>query len=466
MNERARLWQRVSTGGQDEASQLPDLISWCDSHAYSYSLTDAYVVRGRSAWHGRHQDTLDRAFADMAAGQYVVLVVWKQDRIERRGMEAALNLISRAKQAGGRIEFATQPHLNKLNDMGGRISYAIMAEVAQAESQTKSDRVSAKHAALRDAGSIVGRSPWGYRIVKRDGRKILEPTEAGRKFIPAIFDAVINGKNLRAVAAWLDSEGAKPTRRGSWNESFLARVISNPTYYGMRPNSPNLKYEALVSATTWQAANAALASRVRTGRGTVKHDKPLVRPFCGVCYGQERDGCPSGKSPMYRTFSKYADGIRAMFRCNGCGPQSKPCGAPMLSVAAVETAVMEAMNVDYPHIERVFIPGDDTADRIGELQERGAAAIRAGDYVAATEAMQLAAELDAGPSVPAHWEERETDITEAEYFTGLSRDEQRDYLATMTIVAKLDEDGNVRVGHADLAPEGTSGDVIVRLFEV
>ena len=156
MGETAATWQRVSTGGQDEASQFPDLVRWCESH--DYTVTERYVIRAKSAYHGKHAAYLDQAFADMAAGKFTVLVVWKQERIERRGMEAALALISRAKQAGGRIEFATQPHLNKLNDMGGRISYAIMAEVASEESRTKSDRITAKHASLAVSGSLVGRS--------------------------------------------------------------------------------------------------------------------------------------------------------------------------------------------------------------------------------------------------------------------------------------------------------------------
>lgn len=438
MGETAATWQRVSTGGQDEASQLPDLVKWCESH--DYTVAERYVIRAKSAYHGKHAAALDQAFADMAAGKFTVLVVWKQDRIERRGMEAALNLISRAKQAGGRIEFATQPHLNKLNDMGGRISYAIMAEVASEESRTKSDRITAKHASLAGSGSLVGRSPWGMAIVKRDGRKILEPTTGGQRWIPQIFAWVIAGKSLRTIAAMLDAAGATATRGGRWHEGFLARVISNPVYYGHRAGKVAYVSEpvsdALVSPTTWQAANAALASRIRPGRGTVKHEKPLASPLCGACYGQVREGCASGKSPMYVVRVKYADGLRAMFRCSGHGPQRKGCGAPLLSVAQVEVDVTEAMAGNgQMHSERVFIPGDDRSDEIARLNEAGAAAIRASDYRTAMAAMEEAARLDALPGVAPHWEDKTTDQSEAAYFAGLSRDKQREYLSTWQITA-------------------------------
>jgi DNA invertase Pin-like site-specific DNA recombinase len=438
MREQARLWQRVSTGGQDEASQLPDLVKWCDSHGYGYDLEERYKAHGKSAWHGKHQAELDRAFADMAAGAYSVLVVWKQDRIERRGMEAALNLISRAKTAGGRIEFVTQPHLNRLNDMGSRISYAIMAEVAQAESETKSDRVKADQRRRREIGSLIGPPPWGYAIRLRDGLKTLEPTDVGRKYIPLIYDAVIAGQSLRAIAAWLDGEGV-PTPRGKpWNEATIGnRLIRNPTYYGQRPNSGNLETEGLVAATTWQAANAALASRVRPGRGA--KEKALLQPVCGECFGIERDGCSSGVSPMYRIDARGYP----YYRCTGHGPQRKGCGF-MVPVSALDELVTDEMlsNLTW-HFDRVFIPGDDRSDDIAKLREQGAAAMRRGDYPAATEAMQRAGELEAMPRVPARWESRPVwpdgpdsePLTEAAYFTALSDDERRRYLRKFVITA-------------------------------
>ena len=452
MKEKAATWQRVSSRTQGEENQRPDLTRWCDGH--EYEVTARYVIKA-SAYKGKHQAMLDQAFADMAAGKYTVLVVWKQDRIERRGMEAALLLVSRAKQAGGRIEFVTQPHLNKLNDMGGRISYAVMAEVAQAESETKSDRILAKQAGLRASGSVVGRPAWGYRITCRDfpecagGKcghiKIFAPTAEGRKYIPLIFQMVIDGKSLREIAAWLDAEGVKPMSGKPWNEFYLGtRLIKNPTYYGQRPNAGLLETEALVSATTWQEANAALASRARRGRGTVAREKTMLSVACGACYGVSRDGCQPGVSPMYRVLTGKGKHRKPYYRCTGQGPQRKGCGAAMIPVDELDKLVTEAMlNNQMWHFGRVFVPGDDRSDDIARLRERGADAIRKGDYKTAAEAMQEAGRLESLPRVAPHWKSEYTDQTEAQYFASLDAAGRREYLSRHEITARRQGDGRI-----------------------
>lgn len=448
MSERARIWQRVSTGGQDEASQLPDLVAWCDSHGYEYDLSERYVIHGKSAYKGKHGTALDQAFADMASGKYAVLVVWAADRIERRGALAALLLAQRAREAGGRIEYVKDAHLNAAHVMSDTM-LALSGDIARQESKRKSDRTLADHAARRDRGSVIGRPAWGYRITcttcgevtdtcaKQRHTKILTPTETGRKYVPLIFQAVIDGKSLRDIAAWLDGEGVPtPTDGARWHEAFIGnRLIKNTTYYGQRPNAGTLETEALVTATTWREANAALASRVRPGRGTVVHAKPLIAPYCAACWDEPREGCPDGHSPMYRVFAGKGSSRRAYFRCTGHGPQRKGCGARMIPVDEAEGAVIDAMRHDQrPHIDKVFVPGDDAADRIMKLREKGAAAMRAGDYDAATDAMREASELENAPKVIAHWVDRETGLTNAQHFATLDQDGQRDYLRKMLVL--------------------------------
>lgn len=434
MNDRARLWQRVSSGGQDEASQLPDLIKWCDSHSYEYDLSERYVLHGKSASKGKHQAELDRALDDMAAGKYTVLVVWQSSRIERRGAFSAFDLARRVREAGGRIEYVKDAYLNETNEMSD-VMLALAATKDRQKSLDISKQVKAKHDALRAAGSIVGCAPWGYEIVREDGRKVLVPTADGKKYIPLIFDRVIRGESLRTIARWLDSEGVAPMNGGRWHEGFIGnRLIKNRTYMGQRPNAGSLETPALVSATTWQAANAALTARVRPGRSTTIHPKTLLAPVCGNCYGKEREGCPSGISPMYRVMPRAAEGPLPYYRCTGHGPQRKGCGS-MVRAAELDARVRDIIGtMDKPHIDRVFVPGDDNSDRIAKAQERGAAAMRAGNYQAAMEAMREAEQIEAEPRTAARWDMRETGQTEAEFFAGLDLDGQREYLARWDVL--------------------------------
>jgi DNA invertase Pin-like site-specific DNA recombinase len=447
MREQAGKWFRVSTGGQDEQSQRPDLMRWCDSHDYDTPEDCEYTVHGGSAFKGNKlfDETWAQVLEDMRTRKITVLVVWKQNRLDRK-LET-FQMLAQVMEAGGRVEFVTQPQLNNLTTMAGRLSLKIEEELAHADSENKSDAVKAKLIGLRSAGSVVGRAPWGYRIGCREcgekvpkretchsGVKVLYLTPDGRRYILAIFQMVIDGYSLRDIAEYLTAEGVKTTTGKPWNEAYLGnKLIRNPTYYGKRRNSGELAFEALVSVSTWQQAQAALASRVRTGRSTTVHDKVLVSPVCGNpdcdATGTDHD------SPMYRMSGGKPANRRAYFHCKGRGPQRRGCGAPVIPVEELEAAVCEAMQGDDSwHVERVFIAGDDIADRMAEQRERGAAAMRAGDFDAVQDAMAAVRELETAIHVDPHWAERETDKTVGQHFSGLDRDGQRAYLASYYLV--------------------------------
>jgi DNA invertase Pin-like site-specific DNA recombinase len=471
MAERARLWQRVSTGGQDEASQLPDLIRWCDTHEYEYELEERYVIHGKSAYHKKQEAALNQAISDMANGQYTVLVVWAFDRIQRGSTLEAFMLAERARAAGGRIEYVNDTYLNETNAMSD-VMLALAATAARQESERKSSRVKSKHDVLRSAGSVIGRPPWGYYIkcdvcnaparmpMCRPHKKVFSPTSDGRKYIPIIFDMVIQGKSLRVIAPWLDSEGVSTLSGQRWHEQYIGyRIIKNPIYYGHRRGGGQLETEALIAYSVWQQANAALKSRIRAGRSPTKGEKALLLPVCG---NPDCDATGEHPSPMYR----YSTKGHEYYRCAGRGPQRKGCGHAV-RVDVADAQVIEAMEADYanPHPHRIFIPGDDRSDEIGKLRERGAEAMKRGDYAAATECMRQAEEQEAMPRIAPHWEDGFTChvcgtvkdrhacimaghdiVTEGEYFSTLDMDGRRDELAQNWIVsARRDSSGQITV---------------------
>jgi DNA invertase Pin-like site-specific DNA recombinase len=53
MEERAGIWLRVSSSGQDEENQRPDCERWCDSHGYAVAAR--YVIHGKSARKGNRK---------------------------------------------------------------------------------------------------------------------------------------------------------------------------------------------------------------------------------------------------------------------------------------------------------------------------------------------------------------------------------------------------------------------------
>ena len=64
MGDRAGIWIRVSSGGQDEASQLPDVERHC--RANGYDVAKRYVLHDKSASKGEHEPMLAEMLADVA----------------------------------------------------------------------------------------------------------------------------------------------------------------------------------------------------------------------------------------------------------------------------------------------------------------------------------------------------------------------------------------------------------------
>jgi hypothetical protein len=336
--------------------------------------------------------------------------------------------------AGGRVEFVTQPHLNDLTTMGGRIALKVQEEIAYAESKDKSDRIRINHNGLREKGSAIGRAPWGYDIVRRDGVKVFTPNALGRTYIPAIFQRVIDGTSLRDVALWLAENGITTNSGEVWADIRVARVIRNPAYYGQRRNGGQLATEGLVTFSRWQQANAAMETRVKGGRRASVREKALLAPECGAC---------DNGSPMYRVFVGPRSHRLAYYRCSRGGRKGNGCGAPMIPVEELDSEVTDAMlaNGD-AHVERVFIPGDDRSDKIGELRQAAMNAYLRDDREEFARLDSEAQALESEPATVAHWEERVTDRTKGEHFASLGLDERREELRkNWVIVASMEGQG-------------------------
>jgi hypothetical protein len=424
------------------------------------------VADGESAYHLKHLARLEQALADIQANEFDVLTFWKTDRMWRgKSAARAVYLIEQIEESGGTVEFVTEPHLN-FNPAIPKIARDQMLMGAfgasHAESQAKADRTRMDIASKRASGSAHGKAPWGYAVecqtcgkitcrledgsVERCGHKDNKrfvPTDLGRRWIPVIYDLVLQGHSLRNIAEYLTNQGVPTTGGKIWHEAFLARLVQNPAYKGTRRGGgPNLQIEALVSPTTWDEAQLSLASRARIGRMSTTQPKALLRPVCGRCFGIQREGCTDGVSPMYRQPRGRQRTI--VYRCFGHGPQRIGCGAE-IPADQLDSAVITMISGDMrKHTERVFVPGDDHAEQLSRLREKAMEAYRRGDRAVFHELDAQADELEKQPSTRPHWREVEQEITRGDYFLSLDSEARREYLKEWRPVARQ-EDGRVLV---------------------
>lgn len=349
-------WVRVSTGGQDEASQVPDIIRYCVER--KYWLAKWFVVHGKSAFKAAQDPDWQKVVTSAGYHEIQAAVLWKVDRLDRGNILHAIPMANALLTTGAKLEFATQPYIT-LDTMPGRMAFANMCEMAHEESKTKSDRVKAKIVRIEANNGLTGKPPFGYRSEPRgDGYKNLVPTEDGRKYVPLIFEMVADGWSALAVAEWLDTEHVKPTQGTSsnWSPKSVLNIIRNQTYIGERQARKDGRVvlngiTKLVDEKLWLAANKRVDSAPRGRRGP-RDGNPALLTGSLLCFA-----CGA---PMYRLIVNAKNGKRYdYYRCNGHLPNPKGCGV-MVKCEELEAIVDKSMLADHQFVyERTFIAGDE-----------------------------------------------------------------------------------------------------------
>jgi DNA invertase Pin-like site-specific DNA recombinase len=407
----AGIWLRVSTLDQSEESQYPDCAAYRDRKGYAAG--PVYEVHGASARKGNRR--FDRAWADVLDdirhGKITVLIVWRLSRLDRK-LEA-MAMLKEVVALGARIEFAQQPHLNDLSTMGGRISLAVEQEIAYAESEEKSQRAVISIAARRGKGLNTGKYPFGLTSI--DSK--LYATDEGRKWVPFVFAKILGARTPGEVAAMLRADGVHETCHGLW----VRRIIRNERYRGL-----------VIDPATFDAANDALDSMPTRGRPPKSGERPLITPECASCGGPMWPHTSRVGSHYYRCYSHRPNGKRG-------------CGARLVPREEADEIIVEMFTDDEPHTDWQYVPGDDIDRQVREIRDRGALAMREGQYDIVPALMAEAEELESRPRREAGWREVPTGITRKQWWEAASQDDRRAELARYVFTLSRGDDDGVSV---------------------
>lgn len=263
--------------------------------------------------------------------------------------------------------------------------WGVAAERAYEERQETIERVTRELGALREAGKLTTRPPFGYATAGEKYDRYLTPTDEGLKYVPLIYQFCIDGRSAEKIAEWLNGE--VPAKGKAWWAHTVLGIIRNPVYKGhlceretVPPDeveevegkpvryrygsnwtlAPRWQYgrtvhrcEPLVDAAVWKRANEALSTRSRRG-----YTDPETRAMLsGALY------CPfCDDSPMYRITCQAPGQARKYFyyRCSGRGILRKSCGN-MVRLEAVDAAVNEIMTetFDEPIMRYEIVYGNE-----------------------------------------------------------------------------------------------------------
>ncbi|MEU5160470.1 recombinase family protein [Streptomyces sp. NPDC020875] len=198
-----------------------------------------------SAWSDIERPKYDAAMAAVLAGEVPALWVFALDRFSRKGAEAVVPILGKA-----RVIFDYE----RLDSMDERDRRWIIdrAENAREQSQRLSYNVRSTKATQRKEGRWLGRAPFGLKV--DPGTRKLSPNRTPyvclvggqREVTPwevvvRIFTEIAGGTSSRALSRKLNAEGLCTPLGKMWRADSIRAIVIHPVYEGWLTHSPGGK---------------------------------------------------------------------------------------------------------------------------------------------------------------------------------------------------------------------------------
>ena len=231
----ADLYLRLSLdhpGATAIERQEADCRRWCDAHGVA--VRTVHIDRGISGYleiTQAHRDGFTAALNAVATGETQLLVVWKLDRLSRRGVGQVGPLLDQLEHVGGRL-VSVKDGLDTAQPQA-RMIVALLSEFARAESETMGVRIKSVMEAKRARGEwLSGKPPFGYEIAE-DRR--LRPVEPAASMMRQVFDMVVKGHTLFSICDMLNEAGMRNGRGSKFTVTVLSSALRTPAYAGLTP---------------------------------------------------------------------------------------------------------------------------------------------------------------------------------------------------------------------------------------
>lgn len=413
-------------------SQESESVRWAEQHGHQVVAVVADFKSGRSGLDARPKLrpwVTEPAKLAMFDG----IVSLKMDRLTRGNREETADLEKWARDHGKAL-FITGMDAHFPSEGTEGIVWDLMLRQAHQEWLSISERYTRMQRTLRDAGSLVGRACYGYRIVKRDGVKTLEPIPAEASVIRHAAAQYLAGASLDTICYALNRDGKLPRKMKStgkqpvWCAKTLSDALRNETIVGRRKSEAGvtiLKCEPILDRDIWERVIRRMDARA-TRKGISQTNNPAMLTSvirCGRC-----------AKNMYKTGTGY------YCRIKGCDT--------FVTLAVADMFVADLMIQDtHRDMIETLISGSNHDEEIAEVKRDMAEAVQAEDFARLASLKPELDRLRALPAEPTRVAQTLSDVTVAEMWAGMDDDAQRrQYLlargATLTVSYR--DDGKAR----------------------
>ncbi len=380
-------------------------------------------------------------------GQYDTVLASDLDRLGRNARDLH-ELRNWAEDHGKRLQIISPPLTwpPAEDDLSSGIIWDVLGRLAEYELRQIRKRSVATQVWLKENGYLVGRPPFGFRVVPvpgsgvKDDHKTLEPDPALTAYVVGMVERALRGDSLTSICEWLDSEGVEPPQGGIWSPKSVSQIIRNPALIGRRTDAQGrtvLRFDGIIDMATWKAVKAKLDNNPRR-RGAVSSDPAMLTGviLCGIC-GKPSASPPTGVMHRRKSVNKRKDGSRTVneyYRCDGTPREPSTC-KNMVPLAMVDAWVDEWFTGNTPDADReiselITIPGhghdDELAQNAADIADLD---IDADDYDSRLVALRTERKrLQALPGEPDRTEEVPTGVKVRDHWLTLTAPERRDFL--------------------------------------
>jgi len=298
---------RVSTGSQDEASQVKTIEA--DAGQRGVTIVKWFKLHGYSASKGAQEPALREAIADIERGDYSALIVTESSRLDRNeDLDAQAEILLGVRRAGGDVIAITEPQFGKTDFVGRLVTL-----VAQQKNLEKSQEVKRTTyrgiSMVRDNRAHHGALPMFW--VTRGERYAKQAYCANPAAVADIYERVAGGESLLSIGRRHAGRNGKTLYSQSIKN--LVRFAANHTgviecsyTYGGQTDTWAHEVEPVVGSALWWRANKVLDANLTYDRAN-KGGRPVARASSWISGVLDCPGC-GGK----------------VFRNAGTTPQGKP----------------------------------------------------------------------------------------------------------------------------------------------
>ncbi|MFI9638972.1 recombinase family protein [Micromonospora sp. NPDC051925] len=263
---------RVSTGSQDEASQVK--VVEADAAERGITIVKWFRLHGYSASHGTQEPALREVIADIQRGDYSTLIVTESSRLDRReDLDAQAEILLAIRSAGGDIVSISEPQFGR-TDFAGRI-VTLVAQHANAEKSKSIKRDTYRGVMMiRDNKAHHGPLPafWATEGVRYAKQARCQDPAA----VVDIYERVANGESLSRVGRAYDlyPNSVKNVIRFTANHTGV--VECTYTHEGQTETWAHA-VEPVVDSALWWRANKVLDANMGESRAN-KGGRPVASP--------------------------------------------------------------------------------------------------------------------------------------------------------------------------------------------